>query len=198
MYRLAFYSMARPRIAVRHRDAVVYDSWLSSNALKQQINQRTLQQYRSEVVRFLNAHQSIPLAQVDEETIIDYRRTLKSSVKRRMTSALGLFFQHALDSRCVAYNPIYRTKRTSDNEAVQQSLMKLMVGGGFTQSQARTVPWVTLLPAFAQRGRVKTLKVRGATVRIRPKLRKNLEQLFRRRVAEESSLRSLLCSPIAS
>lgn len=189
--------MARKSAPCTHRDADIYHSWLEALSTGGRMRVSTVEKYGLEVKRFLNA-QRRALEGMTEESIADFQQHLSLGEQRRLHSALRHFFQYALENQRVKYNPAYSVRPGRTEGAKQLTLMEMMIGDGFTESQARGVRWVTIIPALAQDKKVKVVTVRRKALKLREPLCKRLEQLFRRRIAEEASLHRLLRSAVAS
>ncbi len=193
MYVLYRYLMGRTR-EVDHPDGDLYWEWSET----QRSRGRTGDQYMSDVARFLREHVHIPLDQVTETTIRDFREPLSSSQRTRMTSALSSFFHFALERGRVVYDPVYYTKYGRRASLVAQvSLFDALRGEGIGDLDVRGLVWEDFVAPLVQRREALGLRVRRRTLRIGEQLWHRLERRFRE-LSSTHELLALMRRKIAS
>jgi hypothetical protein len=180
---------------LRHPEARVYQEWEAS--LRGSASDSTVRQYTYEVARFLARALRRRLRNVTENVIINYRLTIPASSDRRAVSALGHFFQYALEHRLadVIYNPVYRARRKAAVE--QPSLIDLMMAEDVSDYDVHKVRWIDVLVAIGETSSANKLRVGRRVIRLDSPLRHRLEAEFCRRITTRSGLSELLRSRIA-
>lgn len=181
---------------VAHPDATLYRQWVKD--LRERVSLRTADQYASDVARFLRDHPRLPIRRMGQSVIRRYRRSLTPGASARMMSAVGRFFQYALEQRAVDYDPVFDTKyHRSGSSDLQPDLLELMIEGGMTEQQARSLRWGAVLEALTQPIRQRRLGFRGSTIRMPQHSWYQLERAFRMRVRTHRNLAALLRTRVA-
>ncbi len=189
--------MANPRQeCLSHPEIKVYRSWMESLSLGK-LAEGTVYQYTYEVARFLAAHLRRRLGTVTENTIVRYKGKVPLGSTPRAVSALGQFFQYALEQRLpgMVYNPVYRARGKRDPEEL--SLMDLMLRNNIPEHRVREIRWKDVLPVLSQRSQSKTIRIGKRVVRLQSRVCRRLERELRRHLARRSDIGSLLNSRVA-